>query len=123
MRHRFHVVVSLSMWCLFGYYWNVVLGREVSDETIRAMGILVAGVIVGLVVTLLWIRHNLRLARKFEGRRQGFRNADAPLLTEDTIGRPVNHPGLDALRAASCVDITADETGKTYVVGDGEDGS
>ncbi len=110
------------MWALFGYYWNVVLGREVSQETIRAMGILVTGVMLGLVATLFWIRHNLRLARKFEGRRQGFRTVDAPTLTEDTIGRPVHHPGLDVLRAAACVDITADDTGKTYVVAAGEDG-
>ena len=63
MRNLLHVLVSIAMWCLFGYYWYVVLGREVGPETIRAMIILLIGVVVGMVVTMIWIGHNLRLAR------------------------------------------------------------
>jgi hypothetical protein len=117
MRHLLHVIVSLAMWCLFGYYWHVVLGREVGSSTLRALALLGLTVAVGLVATLLWVGHNLRLARKFSGRRRQTPSATPPRLERDTIGRGITHPGLADLRAARVVDITADTTTKSYAVG------
>ena len=116
MRNAFHVVVSLAMWCLFGYYWYLVLGREVGRETMRAMITLVVAVLVGLAVTMIWIGHNLRLARKFADRRRGTRTVAEPSLDHDTIGREIQHPGLDVLRRAAVIDIAADQETKHYQV-------
>lgn len=117
MRHGLHVIVSIAMWCLFGYYWRVVLGREIGPSTVRALLILAVTVIVGLLITLAWVGHNKRLARRFAGRRRQPRQSGPPALVQDTIGRAVIHPGLDGLRAAGVVDITADQEAKTYTVG------
>jgi hypothetical protein len=108
------------MWGLFGYYWRVVLSREIGPGTVRAMLLLVSLVLIGLAITILWVGHNLRLARKFEGRRRGTREAPDPELARDTIGRNIAQPGLARLRAARIVDIDADEDTKTYIVADGE---
>ena len=116
MRNTLHIILSLAMWVVFGYYWYVVLGREVGTSTIRALLMLIAAVGGGLAVTVLWIGHNLRLARKFAGRRRGAPQTTVPTLIADTIGRPVEHPGLDVLRAAAIVDIDADEAIKRYRV-------
>ena len=116
MRNAFHIVISLAMWCLFGYYWYLVLGREVGPETVRAMITLVVAVLVGLAATMVWIGHNVRLARKFAGRRQVARAATETTLEHDTIGRTVQHPGLDVLRQAAVIDIDADQETKRYQV-------
>lgn len=116
MRHIFHVVVSLAMWCLFGYYWHIVLGREVGPDTVRALMILGLTVVAGLIATLGWVGHNIRLAKRFDGRRQATPHPDGPGLTHDTIGREIDHPGLDHLCGARVIDITADDTTKTYGV-------
>lgn len=117
MRNLMHVIISIAMWGLFAYYWRVVLGREIGPSTMRALAILGLTVVAGLLVTLAWVSHNKRLARKFAGRRRHTPTASLPVLTHDTIGRDVVQPGLEALRAARVVDITADERSKTYQVG------
>ena len=114
MRHLLHVLVSIAMWGLFGYYWRVVLGREMGEGTLRALVILGLVVVLGLAVTVAWVGHNLRLARKFADRRRRVRHVDEPELARDTIGRPVTHPGLERLRAATVVDIAADPETKTF---------
>ncbi len=120
MRHLLHVLASIAMWCLFGYYWAVVLGRDIAESTVQSVIILVAVVVGGLALTMLWIRHNVRLARRFAGRRRRPVSAGDPDLSHDTIGRPVTAPPLAALRAARLVEVTADEHGKTFRVADGE---
>lgn len=116
MRHALHIVVAIVMWCLFGYYWQVVLRRDVDASTLRALTILGLVIVSGLLVTLFWVRHNLRLARRFGDRRRRTPIFEAPLLERDTIGRPIDHPGLAALRRARVIDVAADASTKTYTV-------
>ncbi|HOX25346.1 MAG TPA: hypothetical protein PLL30_12765 [Candidatus Krumholzibacteria bacterium] len=116
MRPLLHLILSAAMWCLFGYYWYVVLGREIGPGTMRAVQTLLILVVAGLVVTVVWVAHNLRLARKFAGRRCGAAGTDAPKLERDTIGRPITHPALGELRAAGVIDIEADAGAKRYRV-------
>ncbi len=120
MRHLLHILASIAMWCLFGYYWFVVLGRDIAEGTIRSVLVLVAVILAGLGITVLWIRHNQRLARKFAGRRRQPTAVGAPELAHDTIGRPIRAPGLASLRAARVVEVTADRDGKAFRVADGE---
>jgi len=116
MRHRLHVLASIVLWLLFGYYWAIVLRREISESTVRAVGTLAGLVVVGLALTGLWIRHNLRLARKFADRRRTPAGTAHPALRHDTLGRPITAPDLAVLRGARAVEITADADGKTYRV-------
>ena len=116
MRHAIHVFFSAIMWGVFAYYWYVVLEREIEPSTIRAMLYLLAAIVVGLATTMLWIRHNVRLARKFAGRRRAPRPMPDPDITLDTIGRAVSHPGLEAMRQASIIDIAASDTSKAYII-------
>lgn len=103
MRHLVHVVISLAMWCLFGYYWYVVLGREISDTTVRALGILSIVIVAGLIATFWWVSHNMRLARRNR------RNTPPPVKPEtferDTLGRAIVAPDMLELKAAHVIDI------------------
>jgi hypothetical protein len=114
MRHAIHVIASLAMWGLFGYYWYVVLQREINADDLRSMLLLLALIALGAAVTGTWIRHNIRLARKFADRRRGSPDLLDVALEHDTLGRPVDHPGLPLLRQAGVIDIHADEDRKVY---------
>ncbi len=91
------------MWCLFGYYWYVVSNREIGQETVQALGILAVVIVVGVGLTLWWVAHNKRLARRNR------RSTPPPPVPEpfdfDTIGRPIEGPNIEVLQAASVIDI------------------
>jgi hypothetical protein len=116
MRHLLHILASVAMWGLFGYYWSVVLGREQGADTVQAVVTLVVVIVVGLALTVLWIGHNVRLARKFAGRRRQPPPVDDPALARDTLGRPITAPDLDALRGARVVEVSADADRKVFRV-------
>jgi len=103
MRNIFHVVISLLMWCLFGYYWYLVGNREIGQETIQALGVLSIVIVVGLAITFWWIEHNKRLARRNR------RNTPAPAVPEpfecDNLNRTLIAPDIKILQAASIIDI------------------
>ncbi len=103
MRHFFHVIISLLMWCLFGYYWFVVSKREIGAETVQALGILSIVIVVGLITTFWWVQHNKRLARR------NLRNTPAPAVPEpfevDHLNRRIVAPDISELQAASVIDI------------------
>ncbi len=103
MRNIFHVVISLLMWCLFGYYWFVVSKREIGAETVQALGVLSIVIVVGLIITFWWVAHNKRLARR--NRRQ----TPAPAVPEpfevDNLNRTIIAPDITELQSASIIDI------------------
>jgi len=103
MRNIFHVVISLLMWCLFGYYWFVVSKREIGAETLQALVVLSIVILVGLIVTFWWVKHNKKLALRNR------RNTPPPPVPEpfesDTLNRPIIAPSINELQAASIIDI------------------
>jgi hypothetical protein len=103
MRHILHVVISLAMWCLFGYYWYVVLQREIPGTTVRALGILSVVVVAGLIATFWWVHHNMRLARR--NRRNTPPPTKPETFTHDTLGRVIAAPDPAELKRAKVVDI------------------
>jgi len=107
MRHVLHTIVSLLLWCLFGYYWWVVAQRRINPATIDALAVLGVMAVAGLVLTVAWVAHNLRLARKF-GRRKGFAGP-AETFETDHLRRPLVSPGLEALRASRIVTVSLDD--------------
>ncbi len=84
------------MWCLFGYYWWVVAQRRINPATIDALAILGVLAVAGLALTVAWVAHNLRLARRL-GRRKGFAGPPETFET-DHLQRPLVSPGLETLR-------------------------
>lgn len=103
MRHIFHVVISLLMWCLFGYYWMVVSKREIGDDTIQALVVLSVVIVFGILGTLGWVAHNKRLARR---NRRNTPPAPVPEPFDvDYLNRPIVAPDISVLQAASIIDI------------------
>ncbi len=110
MRHVFHVLISLLMWFLFGYYWYVVSKREVGNDTIQALVVLSIVIVVGIIGTLWWVAHNKRLAKRNR------RNSPPPVVPEyfemDYLKRPIVAPDISTLQAASIIDIDLVPLGK-----------
>lgn len=103
MRNIFHVVISLLMWCLFGYYWYLVGNREIGEETIGALGVLSIVIVLGLGTTFWWVEHNKRLARR--NRRMTPPPAVPEPFEKDNLNRPIVAPDIKELQAASIIDI------------------
>jgi hypothetical protein len=110
MRHVIHTVLSILMWCLFGYYWWVVSRQQLNPSTIDALQMLAGLIVAGLLLTVGWVVHNVRLARRF-GRRKGF-PAPPEEFTADHLERPLVSPGLDALRTERLVTVSLDDEGR-----------
>lgn len=114
MRHFLHVLASLLMWCLFGYYWYLVSQRGIGRESIEAVGTLALVVVSGLVSTLWWVAHNKKLARR--NRRSNPPPAKPEPFDKDNLGRPIEAPEREVLRAASIVEIAV-------IAGDASEGA
>ncbi|MBU2500948.1 hypothetical protein KJ682_06445 [bacterium] len=119
MRDFWHYLASILMWILFGYYWYVVSGRQISLAGFQALGVLSGIAGLGLIATLLWVRHNLNLAAR---NRRRERPAPGPeILDRDTLGRPVIGPDLAALKKAPVIGISLDgDDRKVYTAGWGK---
>ena len=108
MRNALHTIASLLMWCLFGYYWLIVSRRQINAASLEALGVLGAIVVAGLAVTLWWIAHNKKLARRNR------RNTPPPTVPEsfdtDFLGCPLTRPEVKDLQAAQVIIVDL-ETG------------
>ncbi len=112
MKTFLHFFASLVLWGIFLYYWYIVSGQEIGGGTSLAIKVLSGLAVVGILITILWVAHNLRLARV--NRRTSSRPCPPESLTRDRLGRPVDAPDLATLREAALVDITVTEAGKSY---------
>jgi hypothetical protein len=121
MRHALHIAASVLMWLVFGYYWYVVLGRDIGAATVQAIQILALIVVGGLLVTLFWVRHNLRLARR--NRRRGVPPSPQERLERDVLEREIVAPDLGVLRRARLVHVRLDDEGRKVFVLDGSRGA
>jgi hypothetical protein len=117
MRNFIHFAGSAIMWGVFGYYWYVVLERGIDRATLRAVETLAIIVLSGLLVTLFWVRYNLRLARR--NRRRVSREVPDEQLTHDTLRRPVVAPDLAGLKRAAVVGIRIDDEGRKVYLAPG----
>ena len=91
--------------------WQIPLGRR-----FRALKLWFVIRHYGIEGLRPHVREHVRLARKFADRRRGTRTVAEPSLDHDTIGREIQHPGLDVLRRAAVIDIAADQETKHYQV-------
>jgi hypothetical protein len=110
MRHVLHVIASVLLWVVFGYYWYVVLGRDIGGSTVQAIQALALIVVAGLLGTLVWVRHNLRIARR--NRRRGLPPTPQERLERDVLEREIVAPDLEVLRTARLVHVRLDAEGR-----------
>jgi hypothetical protein len=110
-----HLVLALLGWIAFGWFWFEVMTRTPTEES--AVGVLVVGIllVVSLSLTVAWIRHNLVLAQKHEGRRRRTQGV-TPDWSRDVLGRTVAGPSWETLQEADHVEIEIDSRAgrKTY---------
>lgn len=115
-----HIVSAVISWALFGYYWNLVAQRRITDNTITGIQILLVLVLVIWALTALWVQHN---RRRYAGRpdRRTRRTASRDLAESDAIGQLVSVVGVGPpLAVADYVVIEVDQESrrKTFRVED-----
>ncbi len=113
MRNFLHYLVSVLLWILFGYYWYVVVERQIGRDSLQPLLILIGLTVLGLSITLWWIAHNKRIAAK------GKRNTLMPPPDEpfecDTLNRPIVAPAMTLLKTAAEITVGLDYQGnKVY---------
>lgn len=90
VRQALHTLFTIAGWCLFLWWWYLVLQR-VSRAEIEFTGWFIAlSLAVIVLTTALWAFHNVRIFRR-KGPRQKLREV-ATDLTHDSVGRPVYMP-------------------------------
>ena len=116
MRNLLHLLLSILLWGVFFYYWEIVAERSLGPGTVLAIKVLAVLVTVMVIVTFWWVAHNLRLAGR--PRRRSARPCPAESLDVDVLGRRIEAPPPPALRAAGIVEIEVRDGLKTYRVAD-----
>ncbi len=104
MRQVIHGLVSILLWIVFFYYWFLVTHQSAGAGVLLAVKVLAVLVLVGVVATILWVRHNERLARR--DRRHEPRTSPPEVLDTDHVGRRVASPGLEDLRRAKVTEVS-----------------
>lgn len=115
MRHALHLFASILMWALFGWYWYLVMQRQIGPSSLRAVGLLLLISLAGFALTLLWVAHNRRVAAR--NRRQGTLPPAPEAATADHLGRPLAGPEAEVLRQAKVVVVTLDAQGRKVLRG------
>jgi len=116
MRKLLHVLLSAALWCLFFYYWQIVAAQTIGPGTVLAIKVLAVASALILIATVLWVFHNLRLSRR--NRRRGERPSLPEEIERDVLGRTIEAPALEALKAAGVVEIEIEEGLKIYRIAD-----
>ena len=118
VRNIFHTVISILMWCLFGYYWYVVGRRQITASSVQAIGVLGLITLVGVLITIWWISHNKKLASR--NRRRKAPPTVPEVFETDYLGRTLVTPGVDLLKKTATIIVSVDEENqKIYAVADG----
>ncbi|MDQ3327944.1 MAG: hypothetical protein M3506_05440 [Chloroflexota bacterium] len=87
LRKSTHVVVAVLCWMLMIYMWTLlVMNSSATGHSLMAVGQKIAVMTaVVVVITLAWVRHNLRIFER-KGARRG-RPFLQPRLDVDRLGR------------------------------------
>ena len=113
-RRLFHYAIAFAGWALFAYWWAIVLRRTGETEMRFTAWFLVLCLAVVVLVTIAWVAHNTRLAR-----RRPARNKVVQLRVpfhEDSLGRRVQSAEGLSLTDAAVVRIVVDDGRKRYLV-------
>lgn len=104
IRGMFHAAVAAFCWGLFVYWWRSVLPGIPRHDAVAALVLVGLTVLATTLLTLAWVRHNLGIFRR-KGPRKTL-PAVSEALEFDSLGRRIEHPGVESLRRARLVVIT-----------------
>jgi hypothetical protein len=112
MRTIVHFLISLLLWGIFFYHWHIVNQQEVTRGTVLAVRVLSTLLVLGIAITVLWVAHNLRIAR-IDQRKHSL-PAPPDRLIQDTLGRPIEAEPIEKLQDAPEVHIHVTAEKKSY---------
>jgi hypothetical protein len=95
--------MAALLWILYAFYWSIVGQRPINPSTFTALASL--GVLAGLTIVFLvvWIFHNLRIARRHQ--RRAKRPPGPRASVRDYLGRWIVCDDPAALATASYIEI------------------
>ncbi len=111
-RIAFHIAIAVVGWILFAYYWRVVGERGLSPGAIISLIAMAIFLAVVVIITTLWIVHNLRISRS--DRRTGNRPVAEVPYHQDKIGHTIEGEDFDSLRSADMIEVTIKDGKKIY---------
>jgi hypothetical protein len=101
-------------WFLFVYWWDEVTQGAASVEMLAYSGAALATAAIALAaMTTLWIRHNVKVARR--GKRGRVTAYLPPQIDRDRLGRRLLLPPRRELLEAQVLRLEVDENGKAYL--------
>lgn len=104
--------LSLLGWLLFFFWWTRVASESTPAAAILAAVILVAIAVSIFYSTLIWIRHNLKLARR--GKRGFSTRYLRPLFERDWLDRAIVFRNSAAAREGTWFVVHIDDKEKRY---------
>lgn len=113
IKGTFHALVAIFSWGLFVYWWNSVLPQVDPSEPAIALLFIGATVLATVLVTVFWVRYNLRIFRQKGPRRRLTLVAED--YGKDFLGRRIERPPeRESLKTARLVVVSAEGETKRY---------
>ena len=113
-KRMLHYAIAIAGWALFVYWWSLVLGRTAAAEMRFTAWFLVLSFAVIVLVTGIWVVHNVQLYRSRNARQRSRQLTHS--FAEDTLGRRVQTEDDRSLTRAAFVRIVVDGPRKRYIV-------
>lgn len=108
-------VVAFAGWVLFGFWWHRVALQSTPSSAEAAAFALVVMAVITFFFTLIWIRHNMRLARN--GKRGKTALYLEPDFQVDSLNRALVFDEAGGVREDAWFVLDADEREKRYTYG------
>lgn len=108
----FHSFLAVLTWILFVVWWNQVIPQVTVEDASMAFLVIFLTVLFCSVLTLLWVRYNVGIFH-----RKGPRKNLPPVSEDretDHLGRRLDHPGYDLLKASPLVVVSRIEDRKKF---------
>jgi hypothetical protein len=111
-RRILHLALAGGGWLLFGYWWWIVFQHVTRQEIVFTLLFLGIALVFVVAVTITWVVHNIRIARR--GRRRQARIVPVD-LRRDSVGRLlIGISDAAALQHSAVVSIRLRDDGKVY---------
>jgi hypothetical protein len=104
----FHGIIAALLWILYAYYWSIVGRRPLNPSTVVSLASL--GVLAGLtmIILVVWIFHNIRIARKYQ--RRTVRPPAPRGAVKDYVGRWIVCDQPELLLTANYIEVDIKRT-------------
>ena len=111
-----HLLLALSGWVLFVYWWLIVFRRVTPAEIRFTLIFIAAAVAIIVLVTAFWVFHNKSLFRRRNARVRAIESSSA--IKHDAIGRRVRFAeSRDTLAESALVRVQMEAGEKVYYHG------